>query len=150
MKDEYEVGYGKPPKATRFGARPQPNRSSRPRLAKEAAVDVAAAINRPITITRNGTSVRMHPHEAMMLGLAKNALRGKLRAMKEFFSECKKAGLLDSPPVTEGNYSVLYSGRRPLSILAELDVSHFPWFERLGSFTAAGYRIQTGICGGSA
>jgi hypothetical protein len=52
--------------------------------------------------------------------------------------------------ITEGNYSLLYGGRRPLSILAELDVSHFPWFERLGSFTAAGYRIQTGICGGSA
>jgi hypothetical protein len=61
-----------------------------------------------------------------------------------------QASLMIDQGITEGNYSLLYSGRRPLSILAQLDVSHCPWFERLGSFTAAGYRIQTDICGGSA
>src|ERR1700694_4610600 len=65
MKDEYEVGYGKPPKATRFGNRPQPNRSSTSRPEKEAAIDIAAAINGPIAVARNATVVRMHPHEAM-------------------------------------------------------------------------------------
>src|SRR5438876_2982818 len=94
MKDDYEVGYGNPPKATRFGKRPQPDRTSKPRSAREAAIDVAAAIDSPMTVTHNGRAVRMHPHEAAMRGLAKSALRGKLRAMKQFFCECKKAGLL--------------------------------------------------------
>ena len=97
MKDDYKVGYRKPPEATRFGVRPQPNRSLKRRTAKDAAVDVAGAINRPLTITQNGAVVRMHPHEAMMHGLAKTALRGGIRAMKEFFSQCKQAGLLDAP-----------------------------------------------------
>jgi hypothetical protein len=97
MQDKYEVGYGKPPKATRFGTRPQPNRSPKPRTTNDIPVDVAATINRPLTITQNGKMVRMHPHEAMMLGLLKSGLSGKIRAMKEFFAECKKAGLFDAP-----------------------------------------------------
>ena len=97
MKDKYEVGYGKPPKATRFGHRPQPNRSSRSGPASEAAIDVAATINRPMKVTHRGAAVRMHPHEAAMHGLAKSGLRGKLRAIKEFFFECKKADLLHAP-----------------------------------------------------
>ena len=97
MKHDYKIGYGKPPEATRFGVRPQPNRSLKRRTAKNAAVDVVGEINRPLTITQNGAAVRMHPHEAMMHGLAKAALRGGIRAMKEFFSQCKKAGLLDAP-----------------------------------------------------
>lgn len=97
MKDAYKVGYGKPPEATRFGVRPQPNRSLKRRTAKDTVVDVAGAINRPLTVTQNGAAVRMHPHEATMHGLAKTALRGGIRAMKEFFSQCKKAGLLDAP-----------------------------------------------------
>jgi hypothetical protein len=96
MKDKYEVGYGKPPKATRFGNRPQPDRSSRSGSAREAAIDVAATINRPIKVTHRGAAIRMHPHEAAMRGLAKSGLRGKLRAIKEFFLECKKADLLNA------------------------------------------------------
>jgi hypothetical protein len=50
-----------------------------------------------LAITQNGKMVRMHPHEAMILGLLKSGLSGKIRAMKEFFAECKKAGMFDAP-----------------------------------------------------
>jgi hypothetical protein len=120
MKDEYEVGYGKPPKATRFGSRPQPDRSSQSRPEKVTAVDVAAAINRPLTITRNGAAVRVHPHEAVMHGLAKSALRGKLRAMKEFFLECKKAGLLDAPPARQTSGTLTVPKGVPVDLAARL------------------------------
>ena len=86
MKDKYEVGYGKPPKATRFGNRPQPKRS-----AKSPAIDLAKTINRPVTVTRNGKRVRIHPHEAMMRGLLKSALGGKLRAIKQFLSTVQES-----------------------------------------------------------
>lgn len=98
MKDTYEVGYGKPPKATRFGNRPQPNRSVKPEGSREAVVDLAATINGPMKVSQRGATVRVHPHEAMMLGLAKKGLDGSIRALKEFFLECKKAGLLEAPP----------------------------------------------------
>ena len=97
MKDEYEVGYGKPPKATRFGTRPQPDRSSKSGPAREAAIDLAATTNGLMTVRHNGAVVRMHPHEAMMHGLVKSGLGGKLSAIKAVLLECKKAGLLETP-----------------------------------------------------
>jgi Family of unknown function (DUF5681) len=120
MKDDYEVGYGKPPKATRFGNRPQPNRSLKSGPASEAAIDIAATINRPMTVTHNGRAVRMHPHEATMRGLAKSALRGKLRAMKEFFCECKKAGLLDTLPARQTGGVLTAPKGVPIELAARL------------------------------
>jgi hypothetical protein len=120
MKDKYEVGYGKPPKASRFGARPQPNRSSKSGLAREAAISVAAAINRPMKVTKRGATVRMHPHEAQMHGLAKNGLLGKLRAMREFYLECKKAGLLDAPPARQTSGVITVPKGVPIGVAARL------------------------------
>ena len=97
MKDEYEVGYGKPPEATRFGNRPQPDRTSKSKPAKEAAI-FADAINGLMKVAHNGRVVRMHPHEAMLRGLTKSGLRGKVRAIKEIFLACRKADLLNAPP----------------------------------------------------
>jgi murein DD-endopeptidase MepM/ murein hydrolase activator NlpD len=68
--DSYEVGYGKPPKATRFGARAQPARSQRWNSTNQAT-DIAALLDRPISVALNGKKTKMHPHEAMMLGLGK-------------------------------------------------------------------------------
>ena len=52
-------------------------------------------------VSQRGATVRVHPHEAMMLGLAKKGLDGSIRAIKEFLLECKKAGLLDAPPAQQ-------------------------------------------------
>jgi hypothetical protein len=145
MKDEYEVGYGKPPKATRFGNRPQPRRSSKSRTAKEVPIDLAAAINRPMTITRNGKPVRMHPHEAMMHGLAKSALRGKLRAIKEFFSECKKAGVLDTPPARQTTGVLSISNEIPLALAVLLvkTAGPPPWHDDLYDQCKAEYESDS-------
>jgi hypothetical protein len=116
MTDEYEIGYGKPPKTTRFGNRMQPKRSSQ----KEAAIDITAAINRTMTVARNATLVRMHPHEAMMHGLVKNAMQGKVRAMKMVFLECKKAGLLDAPPAPQMNGFIVVPKGVPMELAARL------------------------------
>jgi hypothetical protein len=119
MKDKYEVGYGKPPKATRFGHRPQPNRSSKSGSARKAAIDIAATIDGMVTVTQNGRRVRMHPHEAALHGLAKNGLRGKLRAIKEFLLECKKAGLLDAP-VRQTSGTLTVPNGVPVGLFARL------------------------------
>ncbi len=103
MKDKYEIGYGKPPKATRFGNRPQPDRSSKPGPARGAAIDLAATTNGLMTVRHNGAVVRMHPHEAMLHGLAKSGLRGKLSAIRAVLLECKKAGLLEAPPAQQAS-----------------------------------------------
>jgi hypothetical protein len=119
MKAEYEVGYGKPPKASRFGSRPQPNRSSTPRAAKAAPADLSDTINW-ITFKRDGVTVRMHSHEAMMHGLVKSGMRGKLRAMKEFFLHCKKAGLLEALPAQQTSGTIFAPKGVPIELAARL------------------------------
>ena len=119
MKAEYEVGYGKPPKASRFGSRPQPNRSSTPRAAKAAPADLSDTINW-ITFKRDGVTVRMHSHEAMMHGLVKSGMQGKLRAMKEFFLHCKKAGLLEALPAQQTSGTIFAPKGVPIELAARL------------------------------
>ncbi|WP_130227084.1 hypothetical protein [Bradyrhizobium sp. Leo121] len=96
----YEVGYGKPPKATRFGVRPQPLRAKRPPTSDRPGsdLDLAALLDRPIVANINGRRTKLHLHEAMLHGLFRRAVAGEIRAMKLFLQECKRAKLLEPPP----------------------------------------------------
>ena len=138
MKDKYEVGYGKPPKATRFGNRPQPDRLPGPRRATEAGLDLAASINGPMKVFQRGATVRVHPHEAMMLGLAKKGLDGSIRAIKEFFLECKKAGLLEAPPLQQTGGFILAPKGVPSQLAARIRTADV--IEAEGAFTLLAHR----------
>jgi hypothetical protein len=89
---DYEVGYGKPPKAHQFGARAQPKRQR-----KNRQIDLAAVLDEPVKVARGDKVQKLHPHEALMRALGKQALGGNMRAAKGFLKECQKAGLLDQP-----------------------------------------------------
>ena len=96
---DYDVGYGKPPDATKFGNRPQPNRSLR--QSKTSENDIAALLDSPALVERGGKRRYVHPHEAMVISLGREALRNKIGAAKKFLRECKRAGLLDPPAVPQ-------------------------------------------------
>lgn len=140
MKAEYEVGYGKPPKASRFGSRPQPKRSSAPRSAKAASAALSDTINW-ITIKRDGKAVRMHSHEATMLGLAKSGMRGKLRAIKDFFLHCKNAGLLEALPMPQTSGAIFVPKGMPVGIASRLvrSAGPPPWDDELYNQCKAEY-----------
>jgi hypothetical protein len=70
---DYEVGYGRPPKATRFGVRAQLDRSNR-QYSERKPVDLAALLDRSVSLSRNGKQIKMHAYEAMLHALAKQAL----------------------------------------------------------------------------
>jgi len=93
---DYEVGYGRPPKATRFGVRKQPDRSSRRSSRKEPA-DLAALLNRSVRLSRNGKPTKMHAYQAMLYAQVKQALAGKIRALRQVLRLFKEAGLLVAP-----------------------------------------------------
>lgn len=75
----YEVGYGKPPKETRFGARPQPQGARR---SKRDRPDLAALLDQPIEIKCNGKPSKMHSHLAMLHGLFARAMAGQIRPLQ--------------------------------------------------------------------
>ncbi|EHR04593.1 hypothetical protein [Bradyrhizobium sp. WSM471] len=92
----YDVGYGKPPKATQFGVRPQPSRHSEATGARSGRTsDLARFLDQPIEVKLNGRTTKLHPHEATLHGLFARTIKGQLRPIKQFLRECERAGLLD-------------------------------------------------------
>jgi hypothetical protein len=98
----YEVGYGKPPIATRFGVRAQPDRSKGP-TTESPALDIAALLDRPIQVKIDGKLKKIHPHEAMLHGLFKRGVEGEIRALQELMQQFKRAGLLDAPSAIQSS-----------------------------------------------
>lgn len=98
----YEVGYGRPPKATRFGVRAQPDRSKR-QSSERKPVDVAALLDRSVTLSRNGKQTKMHAYEAMLHALVKQALGGQIRPLRQILKLFKEASLLEAPPPPQTN-----------------------------------------------
>jgi hypothetical protein len=110
MKDEYEVGYKKPPKEHQFKPKHQTTASPNGGERKEDSSNVASWLDKPLKVKRGGKSIRMHPHEAMMISLGKEALKGKPRATKQFLKECEIAGLLN-PTQLEQTHGVIVAPR---------------------------------------
>jgi hypothetical protein len=96
MKDEYEVGYRKPPKEHQFKPKHQKTKPTSGGDRKEDSSDIASWLDKPLKVKRGGKSIKMHPHEAMLNSLGKEALSGKPRATKQFLKCCEIAGLLNA------------------------------------------------------
>ncbi len=74
--DDYEVGYGKPPKATQFKKGQSGNPKGRPKGSKSAASIFEKTLYREISIRENGKSRKATQLEAFMMLLTKAALGG--------------------------------------------------------------------------
>jgi hypothetical protein len=89
---DYEIGYGKPPVATRFQKGTSGNPSGRPK--KVAIPDDPGEIlqsieNEQITVTDNGRRKRMTKAEIHIRQLFTRAIRGDLRAVDLIVSMAK-------------------------------------------------------------
>jgi hypothetical protein len=138
--DGYEVGYGKPPKYTRFGARPQPIRAKSRTMSDKAGGDIAALLDRPIEANINGRKTKLHPHVAMLHGLFRRAVAGEIRAMKLFLQQCQRAKLLEPPPQQSSGVITIPNGV-PMSLGVRLVrlVGPPPWDAEIFSRFKAEY-----------
>jgi hypothetical protein len=104
MKDNYQVGYKKPPKDYQFKPKHlQDQRAGGQR--KEKTPDVAGMIEKSVQVKRGGKTITMHPFEAEVTSLGNRALKGEPRAAKLFLKHCEAAGLLD-PQSSEQTHGV--------------------------------------------
>jgi hypothetical protein len=78
----YKVGYGRPPKTTRFKAGVSGNPSGRPKGPKTIGAVLRDVIQRRIEVTENGKTRRILVLEVMLRRLANEAMRSDPRAMK--------------------------------------------------------------------
>jgi hypothetical protein len=111
--DSFEIGYGKPPKSSRFVKGQSGNPKGRPKGAKNLSTILRTVGGQRVKVTINGRIVQMSKLEASVHQLANKAAGGDLRSIREliyWFRACaeqeqdlKPVSLLDEKerPVAE-------------------------------------------------
>ena len=80
MSDDYEVGYGKPPKHTRFKPGASGNPKGRPKGTKNLATDLSEELTEKIVVNEGGRQLKISKQRAMIKSLLAKALKGDTRA----------------------------------------------------------------------
>ena len=81
-KGDYEVGYGKPPRHTRFTKGQSGNPRGRPPGAKNLKTLLSEALNEPVIVTENGGQRKISKREAIVTQLVNRSATADLRAIK--------------------------------------------------------------------
>jgi hypothetical protein len=80
MAGDDDVGYRRPPKATRFKPGQSGNPQGRPKGSANLATDLAAELNEQITVREGGQARRLTKQRALIKSLTARALQGDVRA----------------------------------------------------------------------
>ncbi len=78
---DYEVGYGKPPIATRFAPGQSGNPGGRKKGLRNYKTEVLEVFEAEIDVTEGGRRTKCTLTKALMLTLARNGLKGDIRAI---------------------------------------------------------------------
>src|ERR1700758_4837416 len=79
--DGYEIGYGKPPKQSRFRPGQSGNPAGRRKGVRNLMTDVQRTLKVPISLKEGGRSRRISTQEGALLVLREKALKGDARAL---------------------------------------------------------------------
>jgi hypothetical protein len=89
LEDDYEVGYGKPPKGTQFAQGRSGSPKGRPKGSKNLATSFIEIGREQITVTEGGRTRTMTKADAIAHQLTNKAASGDFRAMREYFQTYK-------------------------------------------------------------
>lgn len=84
--NDYEVGYGKPPQATRFRKGVSGNPTGRPKGSRSIASILAKLGRERVKVTTNGKTRSMTKLEVVFTQLNNQAASGNLKAIRELLS----------------------------------------------------------------
>ena len=114
-KKDYEIGYGKPPVATRFQKGNRANPHGRPRGSPSLATILQRALDAPASAA-GGKRRRITKREAMVRSLVERSAGANLAATKLLFEMLRRA---DPRAVAADPIGVTPSGSDALAILKE-------------------------------
>jgi hypothetical protein len=80
--DDYEVGFGKPPKRTQYPKGVSGNPNGRPRKKPDTYTELTRVLRAPVTVTSEGEKRRVTVQQALLLRLRDEAVRGQIWAGK--------------------------------------------------------------------
>jgi hypothetical protein len=84
--DDYEVGYGKPPKKYQFKKGQSGNRKGRRKGSRNTSAMLKKALDRMAEVRENGKIKKMPVRELIILKLVTKAVSGDLRALEKVLS----------------------------------------------------------------
>ena len=84
MSNRYAVGYGKPPKDTRFKKGSSGNPKGRPRKALDFDDELLRQSRATVVINENGKRHRISKHKLVIKQFINNAIRGDIRATRAY------------------------------------------------------------------
>jgi hypothetical protein len=78
---DYEVGYGKPPKHTRFCKGQSGNPRGRAKNTRNLKTELRSVLDETLSLSMAGREVKLSARKAMLLALRNKALKGDTRAI---------------------------------------------------------------------
>lgn len=110
---DYEVGYGRPPKAAQFPAGQSGNPKGRPKGIRPVGAILRDIIQRRVPVTEGDKTRRLSVLEVMLLRLANDAMRSDQRAIKLLLSLAERYA--ESPEAKAGFEGLLEEDQEILS-----------------------------------
>ncbi len=108
---DYEVGYGKPPEASRFKKGESGNRKGRPKGARGLETDLKAELNEVVSVNVNGKKKKFTKQQLMLKQLVGKAVKGDLRAIEKSFGLVASIlGVEDEAPKGQASLSMADEG----------------------------------------
>jgi hypothetical protein len=83
--DDFEVGYGKPPKQHQFKKGQSGYPQGRPKGSRNLKTDLAEELGKRVTIREGGRTRKISAQQAAIKRLLAKALSGELRAIEKLF-----------------------------------------------------------------
>jgi hypothetical protein len=129
---EAQVGYRRPPAATRFAKGRSGNPKGRPR-GKAGPLPYDSVLGQIVTVTENGQTKRITAAEAFLLKLMKDALAGDAAAMRDMLTTIEAAKPSRAGPDAAAIKQVVFSVVKPGSAAGALQ--HLRMGKKLCAFT---------------
>ena len=105
MSDDDEVGYGKPPKRTRFKKGQSGNSKGRPKGTKNFKTDLREELAEPVNVREDGRLTSVSSQRAVLKKLRAKALNGDQRALERMLALAERYALEDAADEDERELS---------------------------------------------
>jgi Family of unknown function (DUF5681) len=112
-ENDYEVGYGKPPRRTRFEAGRSGNPRGRPAGSKTLSSLLSKALDEPVIVVENGRRRRIAKRQAIITQLVNRSAQADLKATQLLLTILRDLedradrGAADPDKVTEADQEII-------------------------------------------